>query len=176
MRPGMATAAARMQFPLPPWHHYMHQAACQRRHSSRTMTGAGRAAGEPPEMAWSYIGRFGQLLQYCSLALRAETLERIFSSWNERKLRSLPSQLRQMFLRAQLQEKEAGQQLDKLFQRGRQLGMTEAEVCYPRTAHAAVLPSPQSTLLAFTCHLPAASECIVQPRLSSCKRSQRPIS
>lgn len=70
-----------MLFPLPPWHHNMHNAACQFMNSARDMPGAGRAAGEPPEQVWAYLGRFGKILQYASLSKRAATLECAISFW-----------------------------------------------------------------------------------------------
>lgn len=131
LAPGMRARAQQLRFPLPPWHHFMHVPSCQRENSARSMLGAGRGAGEPPEMAWAYIGAFGLTLQYCSLALRAETLERIFSHWNEKKLLSLPAQLQQMFLRAELQRSQSGAQLRALQLRGHELGLTphQASAC-----------------------------------------------
>jgi len=73
-----------MGFPLPTWHHHMHNASCQAKNSSRTKKWAGRGVGEPPEQAWAAFRRAGHLLQYASLAWRGVALERIMQPWNRR--------------------------------------------------------------------------------------------
>jgi len=92
----------------------MHNANCQATNSSRNMTGAGRPSGEPPEMAWAYLGGFGLILQYMSLASRAEFLERLFRYWNQQKLEGLVGQLSRMHARAALQLSQARVNFDEL--------------------------------------------------------------
>ena len=99
-----------MRFPLPPWHHNMHNAACQFLNSACDMTRAGRAAGEPPEQVWAFLGRFGKLLKYASLSRRATTLECAVAWWNERKLQNMTATMRRMFIRAVMQRRRRRRQ------------------------------------------------------------------
>ena len=120
----------RLLFPLPPWHHNMHNAACQFLNSARDMPGAGRAAGEPPEQVWAYLGRFGKILQYASLSRRATTLECAIAFWNERKLQTMAATMRRMFTRAVLAADEALAAGTELWVRGAAMGLTDDEVGY----------------------------------------------
>ena len=89
-----------MRFPLPVWHHFAHNALCQAMNSYRQMEDAGRGAGEPTEMAWSIFQRLGLILQYCSLALRAHTLEIKAREYNAQKEAGLLVLIVRSFYRA----------------------------------------------------------------------------
>ena len=96
-----------MAFPLPPWHHYMHNLFCQRRNSLRNMKWGGTGHGEPMEIFWSRIRGLGILWQYASLPAREVALERSMLLWNRSKLEKLPHLLGSMFNRAKLKKEEA---------------------------------------------------------------------
>jgi len=103
-----------MSFPLPPWHHYMHNVHCQRRNSLRNMPWAGTGQGEPMEIFWSNLRPLGVLSQYTSLASRELTLERAMMIWNATKLRKLPQLLGRMFVRAKLKKEEAESRIESV--------------------------------------------------------------
>jgi Kyakuja-Dileera-Zisupton transposase len=103
-----------MSFPLPPWHHYMHNVHCQRRNSLRNMLWGGTGQGEPMEIFWSNLRPLGVLSQYASLASRELTLERAMMIWNGTKLRKLPQLLGRMFVRAQLKKEEAESRMESV--------------------------------------------------------------
>lgn len=129
-----------MRFPLPPWHHNMHN-ACQFLNSARDMPRAGRAAGEPPEQVWAFLGRFGKLLKYASLSRRAATLECAVAWWNERKLQHMAATVRRMFIRAVLAAEEAEEAGGELWERGRnELGQSDAEVGIRNCSLALLVP------------------------------------
>lgn len=96
-----------MRFPLPPWHHYMHNLFCQRRNSFRRMLWAGVGHGEPLEILWSKLRGMGHLLQGASLAARHVALERAVALWNRKKRSDLPNLLGRMFYRAKIRKAEA---------------------------------------------------------------------
>lgn len=103
-----------MSFPLPPWHHYMHNVHCQRRNSLRNMLWGGTGQGEPMEIFWSNLRPLGVLSQYTSLASRELTLERAMMIWNATKLRKLPQLLGRMFVRAKLKKEEAESRMESV--------------------------------------------------------------
>ena len=70
------------QFPLPPFHRYMHSAVCQIENEATSMKGSGRPPGEPPEQKWSVIGQLGAATQYMTPMNRQGRLERMFH-WME---------------------------------------------------------------------------------------------
>lgn len=104
-----------IQFPLPVWHHYMHNAACQSLNSSRQMPGAGCGVGEPPEAAWSSFRKLGFITQYSSLPVRALALERAMLLFNKQKQENLPLLLTRQFFRAALREERSRLSLNKVF-------------------------------------------------------------
>lgn len=120
--------ATSMRFPNPPWHHYAHSAACQAANSSRDMEGAGRGAGEPPEAAWSFMGMLGKILQYRSLASRADFLERLRAVWNKEKGNRLPSLLVKMHKRAHEQVHSAEQEERSVAERALQMDINLDQV------------------------------------------------
>ena len=103
-----------MQFPLPTWHHYMHNLECQRRNSFRTMVGAGLGCGEPNEILWSRLRKMGLLLQYVSLAFRDAALQRAAVLYNYEKRMDLPNLLGRMFYRAKLKRVDAQARIDTI--------------------------------------------------------------
>lgn len=96
-----------MKFPLPPWHHYMHNLACQRLNSFKRMFWAGLGHGEPYEILWSKLRGMGSLLQSSTLAGRQLAIERAVALWNRNKRLGLPDLLGRMFYRAKLKKEEA---------------------------------------------------------------------
>jgi hypothetical protein len=99
--------AGAMRFPLPVFHHYMHNAPCQASNSFRSMEEVGCGAGEPPEAAWSHLGPYGYLLQYMSRPARQAALEKIAANWNAAKLATLPDLLVRMYTRAAVKVDES---------------------------------------------------------------------
>ena len=63
------------QFPLPPFHRYMHSAVCQQANDCTAMLGSGRPPGEPPEIKWSIISQLGSTTQYMDPVNRRGRME-----------------------------------------------------------------------------------------------------
>lgn len=53
-----------IEFPLPPFHQYCHEAGCQCAHAPHLYKGAGTAVGEPPEAFWAQLGRLVYRVAY----------------------------------------------------------------------------------------------------------------
>lgn len=115
---------------VPPFHHYAHSASCQAENSGKHAVGAGRAAGQPPENAWSFFGTFNRVMQRKSLASRADFMARLRGCWNESKARGLPELLTRMHLKARVQAETAGQDAAKIHQEATEAGIRLEEVRY----------------------------------------------
>ena len=88
-----AWALHKLQMPLPPFHKHMHMASCQVQNGLERVAAGGTGIGEPTEQMNRFMGLAGVVLQYVTLAARALWLEVLFSQWNRRKAKDLPSLL-----------------------------------------------------------------------------------
>ena len=75
------------------------------------MKGAGRGAGEPPEAAWSQLGKLSHTTKSQALPTRQCTLEKQMLYTNAAKQESMPKLLMAMFSRACAGEEEAGEEI-----------------------------------------------------------------
>jgi hypothetical protein len=75
------------------------------------MKGAGRGAGEPPEAAWSQVGKLSHTTKSQALPTRQCTLEKQMLYTNAAKQESMPKLLMAMWARACSGEEEAGEEM-----------------------------------------------------------------
>lgn len=113
---------------VPPFHQYAHSAACQAENSGKHAVGSGRAAGEPPENAWSILGSFNKVLQSRSLASRADFMARLRGCYNEQKAAGLPELLVRMHVKARLQVETAVAESARVSEEAAQAGIRLVEV------------------------------------------------
>ena len=74
-------ALASVQFLLPPFHKWAHQPSCQQANNAMSAVGAGIPKGEPPEIAWAWLGGYGATTQYMSRVHRQGFLEHAFANY-----------------------------------------------------------------------------------------------
>jgi hypothetical protein len=79
---------------------YMHNAACQLINSIFRTEGAGRGSGEPPEIAWSLLSKYGSALQYTGAARWHDKVEFILLDYNLAKGRSVAQMLQNNMVRS----------------------------------------------------------------------------
>jgi hypothetical protein len=70
----LASCIAAMRCPLPPFHKYMHNTACQRANAASATPGVALGSGEPAEQTWSHLAPLGKITQYMSHHHRNQTL------------------------------------------------------------------------------------------------------
>ena len=93
------------------------------------MPGVGRGAGEPPEAAWSVLGKRSYRLQYMSRPSRHSALARTIRDFNGRKWASIPSLLMRMQARAKVALDEATKEINSLCIAASQQHITQQQVC-----------------------------------------------
>ena len=92
--------------------------------------GVGRGAGEPPEAAWSLLGKHGSRLQYMSKPARHAALVRIISVFNNRKYFGVLQLLQRMLSRARAKLKEAKTEAERLANMAMQQNISVAQVAF----------------------------------------------
>jgi hypothetical protein len=96
---------------------------------ARRMKGAGRGAGEPPEAAWSQLGKLSHTTKSQALPTRQCTLEKQMLYTNAAKQESMPKLLMAMWARTCAGEEEAGEEILSIVSfAAAQAGLTEEEV------------------------------------------------
>lgn len=113
---------------VPPFHQYAHSAACQAENSGKHAIGSGRAAGEPPENAWSFFSTFNKVLQSRSLASRADFMARLRGCYNEQRASTLPELLVRMNAKAQLQVEASAAEIVRVSEEAGAAGIRLDEV------------------------------------------------
>lgn len=127
--PELAAWASQLHMPLPPFHKYMHSAACAAQHALELLPAAGLGAGEPTEVLNRYLGIAGTVLQYATKAVRAVWLEVLLLSWRLKKENDLPMLLWRMWCKARVQQASYGDEQEQLWDQAEAEGIDKAQVC-----------------------------------------------
>jgi hypothetical protein len=125
----LASWASELHMPLPPFHRYMHSAACAAQHALDLLPAAGIGVGEPTEVLNRYLGIAGTVLQYATRAVRAVWLEVLLQAWQLKKENDLPKLLWRMWCKARVQQSTSSAEQAQLWKQALDAGADVDEVC-----------------------------------------------